>query len=183
MNGPNRNAGRDRPKITEFFGKAEGGIKKNLPPDNFFFSLLCAIRSRFDEANRNAKWRSENSVPPDLLPNQTDKCVLTIAQPKRLRDKSHLKFVASQACLVCGRQPCDPHHLRFAQPKAIGLKVSDEFTVPLCRGHHRQVHQAGNEVAWWEKLNINALEIVERLSKQTRTKLTPEQTDREPHLK
>jgi hypothetical protein len=119
----------------------------------------------------------------DLLPNQTDRCVLTIAQPKRLRDKAHLKFVASQACLVCGRQPCDPHHLRFAQPKAIGLKVSDEFTVLLCRGHHRQLHQAGNEVAWWEKLNINALEIVERFWKQTRTKPTPEQTDREPHLK
>ena len=53
----------------------------------------------------------------DLLPNQIDKCVLTIAEPKRLRDKAHLKFVASQACLVCGRQPCDPHHLRFAQPR------------------------------------------------------------------
>lgn len=160
LNGPNRNAGRDRPKITEFFGKVEGGIKKTRPPDNFFFSLWLRIRSRFDEANRNATFGAS-----DLLPNQTDKCVLTIAQPKRLRDKSHLKFVASQACLVCGRQPCDPHHLRFAQPKAIGLKVSDEFTVPLCRGHHRQVHQAGNEVAWWEKLNINALEIAERLWK------------------
>jgi hypothetical protein len=37
-------------------------------------------------------------------------------------------------------QPSDPHHLRFAQPRALGLKVSDEFTVPLCRDHHRQVH-------------------------------------------
>ena len=64
--------------------------------------------------------------------------------------------MASQPCLVCGRQPSDPHHLRFAQPRALGLKVSDEFTVPLCRGHHRQLHQAGNEVAWWENLNINA---------------------------
>ena len=102
LNGPNRNAGRDRPKITEFFGKAEGGIKKTCPPDNFFFSLLCASRSRFDEANRNAKWRSRKFGASDLLPNQTDKCVLTIAQPKRLRDKAHLKFVASQPCLVCG---------------------------------------------------------------------------------
>ena len=39
----------------------------------------------------------------------------------------------------------DPHHLRFAQPRALGLKVSDEFTVPLCRGHHRELHRAGNE--------------------------------------
>jgi len=96
-----------------------------------------------------------------------DKSQLAIPEPKRLRDKAHLKFVASQPCLVCGRQPSDPHHLRFAQPRAIGLKVSDEFTVPLCRGHHRQLHQAGNEVAWWEDLQINAIEIARRLWEQT----------------
>jgi hypothetical protein len=89
---------------------------------------------------------------PGLVPAQIDKSLLTIAEPKRLRDKAHLRFVASQPCLVCGRQPSDPHHLRFAQPRALGLKVSDEFTVPLCRGHHRQLHQAGNELAWWENL-------------------------------
>jgi len=53
--------------------------------------------------------------------------------------------------------------LRFAQPRALGLKVSDEFTVPLCRGHHRQAHQTGNEAAWWDDLDINALEIAKGL--------------------
>jgi len=102
------------------------------------------------------------------LPNvRIDKSQLAIAEPKRLRDKAHLKFVASQPCLICGRQPSDPHHLRFAQPRAIGLKVSDEFTVPLCRGHHRQVHQAGNEIAWWEDLQVNAMEIARGLWEQT----------------
>jgi len=107
---------------------------------------------------------------PGLVPTQIDKSLLTIAEPKRLRDKAHLRFVASQPCLVCGRQPSDPHHLRFAQPRALGLKVSDEFTVPLCRGHHRQLHQAGNEVAWWDNLKINALEIAKGLWEQTRPK-------------
>ena len=107
---------------------------------------------------------------PDLVPAQIDKSLLTIAEPKRLRDKAHLRFVASQPCLVCGRQPSDPHHLRFAQPRALGLKVSDEFTVPLCRGHHRQLHQAGNEVAWWEGLKINALPIAKELWEQTHPK-------------
>src|SRR5450631_4279805 len=107
---------------------------------------------------------------PSLVPAQIDKSLLTIAEPKRLRDKAHLRFVASQPCLVCGRQPSDPHHLRFAQPRALGLKVSDEFTVPLCRGHHRQLHQAGNEVAWWENLKINALPIAKGLWEQTHTK-------------
>jgi hypothetical protein len=106
-------------------------------------------------------------VVPSVAPAKIDKSQLAIAEPKRLRDKAHLKFVASQSCLVCGRQPSDPHHLRFAQPRAIGLKVSDEFTVPLCRGHHRQLHQTGNEVVWWEDLQIDALEIARGLWEQT----------------
>jgi Rad52/22 family double-strand break repair protein len=113
---------------------------------------------------------------PGLIPSQIDKSLLTIAEPKRLRDKAHLRFVASQSCLVCGRQPSDPHHLRFAQPRALGLKVSDEFTVPLCRGHHRQLHQAGNEVAWWKNLHINALEIASGLWEQTRPKSAAAET-------
>ena len=110
---------------------------------------------------------------PDLLPAKIDKSLLMIAEPKRLRDKSHLRFVAAQACLVCGRQPCDPHHLRFAQPRALGLKVSDEFTVPLCRGHHREVHQYGNEAAWWDDLDVNALEIAKGLWEESRGRKTP----------
>jgi hypothetical protein len=98
-----------------------------------------------------------------------DKSQLALAEPKRIRDKAHLKFVASQPCIVCGRQPSDPHHLRFAQPRGLGLKVSDEFTVPLCRVHHRQLHQAGNEVVWWEGLQIDALEIARGLWQQSRS--------------
>ena len=103
----------------------------------------------------------------ELPPTRIDKSQLAIAEPKRLRDKAHLKFVASQPCLICGRQPSDPHHLRFAQPRAIGLKVSDEFTVPLCRGHHRQLHQTGDERAWWESQRVNALEIARGLWEKT----------------
>jgi DNA recombination protein Rad52 len=106
-------------------------------------------------------------VVPSVAPAKIDKSQLAIAEPKRLRDKAHLKFIASQPCLICGRRPSDPHHLRFAQPRAIGRKVSDEFTVPLCRGHHRQLHQTGNEVAWWEDLQINVLEIARGLWEQT----------------
>lgn len=111
-----------------------------------------------------------------VAPARIDKSVLTIAEPRRLRDKAHLKYIASQPCLVCGRQPSDPHHLRFAQPRALGLKVSDEFAVPLCRGHHRQVHQVGNEIAWWEDLTIDALEIAKGLWEQTRPKSAPAAT-------
>jgi hypothetical protein len=112
---------------------------------------------------------TEPTKTPGLRGAGIDKSMLALGEPKRLRDKAHLRFVAAQPCLICGRQPSDPHHLRFAQPKALGLKVSDEFTVPLCRGHHRQVHHTGNEAAWWEDLDINALEIAKGLWEQSRT--------------
>src|SRR4029078_9002424 len=93
--------------------------------------------------------------------------VRAFAAPKPARDNSHLRFFASQPCLICGRHPSDPHHLRFAQPRALGLKVSDEFTIPLCRGHHRQLHQTGNEVAWWKQFKIDALQAARDLWVQT----------------
>ena len=112
------------------------------------------------------------SASPPLAPNSAsqvriDKSVLTLGEPKRLRDKAHLKFVSTRPCLICERQPSDPHHLRFAQPRAIGLKVSDEFTVPLCRGHHRQLHQSSNELRWWESMYIEPLPIARKLWEQT----------------
>lgn len=110
-------------------------------------------------------------IVPALAPSEPktiDKSQLTIGEPKRLRDKSHLRYVASNPCLVCGRQPSDPHHLKFAQPRALGMKVSDEFTVPLCRTHHRQLHQVGNERVWWNQNNINPLETARSLWEQSR---------------
>ena len=74
---------------------------------------------------------------------------------RRIRDRDHVKSVAKQPCLVCGRRPADAHHLRFAQAPALGRKVSDEFTVPLCRGHHREVHRCGDEAVWWDKTGID----------------------------
>ena len=83
-----------------------------------------------------------------------DKSVLALPEPRRVRDRDHVQSVAKRPCLICGRQPSDAHHLRFAQSRALGRKVSDEFTVPLCRGHHREVHRCGDEAAWWRTLGL-----------------------------
>jgi hypothetical protein len=85
-----------------------------------------------------------------------NKTILTLPVVRRIRDREHVKSVANQPCLVCGRHPADAHHLRFTQPPTLGRKVSDEFTVPLCRGHHREVHRCGDETAWWVKTGIDA---------------------------
>jgi hypothetical protein len=88
---------------------------------------------------------------------------LPITKTQRHRNKEHLRFVRTQPCLVCARQPSDPHHLRFAQPQALGRKVSDEFTVPLCRVHHREVHRADKEIGWWQSLGIAPLAAADAL--------------------
>jgi hypothetical protein len=108
------------------------------------------------------------SLQADAAPGKIDKSVLTISEPRRHRDKAHLKFVASQPCLVCERSPADAHHLRFTQPRAMGLKVSDEFTVPLCRAHHRDNHRFGDEQAWWSKQAIDPVGTARQLWVSTR---------------
>ena len=86
-----------------------------------------------------------------------DKSVLALPEPRRVRDRAHIRWIVQKPCLICGRQPADPHHLRFAQSRALSSKVSDQFTVPLCRGHHRQLHRCGNEATWWDRQGIDAL--------------------------
>ena len=97
-----------------------------------------------------------------------DKSVLTFGEVRRHRDKTHLRFVALQPCLLCGRNPSDPHHLRFAQPRAMGRKSSDEFVVPLCRTHHRQNHQVGDELSWWKQTGIDPLPVARRFWEMSR---------------
>ena len=92
-----------------------------------------------------------------------DKSMLHFGEIRRHRDKAHLRFVASQPCLLCGRSPSDPHHLRFAQPRAMGRKTSDEFVVPLCRAHHRQNHGVGDEISWWKRSGIDPLPVANKL--------------------
>jgi hypothetical protein len=109
-------------------------------------------------SNRGKKARPSNVI---------DKSVLALPEPRRVRDREHVRYVAQQSCLICGRRPSDAHHLRFAQSRALSRKVSDEFTVPLCRGHHREVHHSADEGGWWTKAGIDPTAAARALSLQT----------------
>jgi hypothetical protein len=102
-------------------------------------------------------------LPPKAARPRVDKSVLTLGEPKRIRCKEHLRFVASQPCLICGRSPSHAHHIRYAQSRGVSLKVSDEFTVPLCAIHHHQIHTTGKEREWWEERNIDPRLVANRL--------------------
>jgi hypothetical protein len=97
-----------------------------------------------------------------------NKSALLVARPRRYRNREHLRYVAQQPCLICGRKQSDPHHIRYLQPRALGRKVSDEFAVPLCRLHHRAVHRAGDEQAWWKTAGIDPVKVARQLWRQTR---------------
>jgi hypothetical protein len=90
------------------------------------------------------------------------------AKTIRLRDKEHCKFVRTEPCVVCGRAPTEAHHIRFAQPRALGRKVSDEYTVPVCRLHHRDLHTYGDEASWWAGVGIDPLPIALELWRRSR---------------
>jgi hypothetical protein len=118
------------------------------------FQLKLSTLTEVRPNAHQSKWqrRQQRGRDRQMAINKT---ALALPVPRRVRDREHVKAVAKQPCLVCGRRPADPHHLRFAQLPALGSKVSDEFTVPLCRGHHREVHRCGNEAAWWANSGID----------------------------
>ena len=65
--------------------------------------------------------------------------------------------------------------------RALGRKASDEFAVPLCRAHHRAVHRAGDERAWWKAAGIDPIKAARKLWKETRVqegRLRPNQVAR-----
>ena len=125
--------------------------------------------------NHRRSPRNQRPAEPSAVSVSTgvDKSLLALPEPRRFRDKDHRKFVATQPCLICGRSPSDAHHLRFAQHPALGRKVSDEFVVPLCRGHHREVHRSGDEASWWSKVGIDPVGIARKLWTETHPVFAP----------
>src|SRR5262249_14041181 len=119
--------------------------------------------------------------------SQVDKSVLPFPEPRRLRDRDHIRHVMKQPCIICGRRPSDPHHLRFAQARALARKVSDEFTVPLCRTHHREIHRCGDEASWWQSTGTDPLAAARALWLEThplpRSELTTANNEIVPNVR
>jgi hypothetical protein len=116
----------------------------------------------------------QNLAEQNSAETQINKSVLVFPEPRRVRDRDHIRHVIKQPCLVCGRRPSDPHHLRFAQSRALGRKVSDEFTVPVCRTHHREIHRSGDEESWWQNNGTDPLAVARTLWLETHPLPRPE---------
>ena len=126
-------------------------------------NLVAQLKNRaIALAKQNAEPTSD-TLKGGQTRSKIDKSVLTISEPKRIRSKEHLRFVAQQPCVICGRTPAHAHHIRYAQSRGLALKVSDEFTVPLCAIHHSQNHATGDERRWWHDRKIDPLAVAQQL--------------------
>ena len=139
---------------------------RRLPAKN---TLTADDARAVEAAYQELLIQSDASQPQHVaaLDQPTSKLASQLLKTGRKRNKAHLAFVATQACLICKRSPCDAHHLKFAQPRSLGRKVSDEFTVPLCREHHRDLHRHGNEVAWWANAQVAPSAVAQDLWQMT----------------
>ena len=144
-----------------------------------FSGLAARCVSACLKADEFALFASGSARAPHPARAEIDISALTIGEPKRIRCKEHLRFVANQPCLICGRSPAHAHHVRYAQSRGLSLKVSDEFTVPLCAIHHHHIHTTGQERDWWRERNIDPLVVARDLWRRSRER---DPARREPDL-
>ena len=87
----------------------------------------------------------------------------------RQRNDAHLDFIRGLVCAVCGKRPVDPAHLRAPNPSygkrltGMAEKPDDQWTTPLCRTHHDEQHDFGDEVEWWRTKGIDPFSLATRL--------------------
>ena len=173
-----RKALTDAPDVEQLFAVWERNVdavrainrqtSRSTPRGAIAQNLVAYLKSR---AIALAQQDGAASEPAPELQNdarsKVDMSVPTIPEPKRIRSKEHLRFVASQPCVICGRTPSHAHHIRYAQPKGLALKVSDEFTVPLCAIHHSENHATGDERRWWHGREIDPLAVAASLWRES----------------
>lgn len=81
--------------------------------------------------------------------------------------EKHLSAIRKLPCCVpgCNVVGCDPHHLKSAGERGMGLRAPDRWAVPLCRAHHEEVERIGsrNENRWFLDRGIYCLDLAKAL--------------------
>jgi hypothetical protein len=167
--------------------EAADWVHKNLAAKNTLIAAdgqpdAATVENASDlSGSPNLVSMEDSTAAPIILPEAAGARRRRVAAKTiRLRDKEHCKFVRTEPCVVCGRAPTEAHHIRFAQPRALGRKVSDEYTVPVCRVHHRELHGYGDEASWWAGVNIDPLPIALELWRRSRLAYSLDASGSEP---
>jgi recombination DNA repair RAD52 pathway protein len=136
---------------------------RSTPRGVIAHNLVAQLKSRAIALAKQNVEPTSNASQGDQAQPKIDKSILALSEPKRVRSKEHLRFVAQQPCVICGRTPALAHHIRYAQPRGLSLKVSDQFTVPLCAIHHSENHTTGDERQWWREHKVDPLGVAQEL--------------------
>jgi hypothetical protein len=166
--------------MPEAFGDKQGLHQRDGNALSFLVSLILNRQSRasrrFEPSTCAAQIRGQSSLR--LLP---ERGMPTLSMSRLKNELKSLKPEDTKAAVGHGLRAkgsksgavsfdllnIEGGHLRFTQTRALGRKVSDEFVVPLCRGHHREVHRHGDETAWWKRAGIDPISQARALWRET----------------
>lgn len=74
-------------------------------------------------------------------------------------------MVRSHGCCICKNPVADAHHLRIVGHKrGMSVKNGDEFTVPLCRRHHEELHAMGDEKLFLDLFGIDPVKVLQQIN-------------------
>tara|TARA_Y100000401_G_scaffold99849_1_gene88413 strand:- start:1177 stop:1479 length:303 start_codon:yes stop_codon:yes gene_type:complete len=85
---------------------------------------------------------------------------MTKYHSSKIESSKHLEKIRGMSCIICNSPPrCDPHHITYAEESGMGAKVGDNWTVPLCRKCHGDLHMYKyGEKLFWATMGIDPLE-------------------------
>lgn len=83
----------------------------------------------------------------------------------RLRSKKRMQAARELGCAICKNPVADAHHLRtIGHRRAMSLKNGDDFTIPLCRRHHDELHAFGDEKLFLALNGVDVVQILRQLN-------------------
>lgn len=83
----------------------------------------------------------------------------------RLRSKKRMQAARDLGCAICKNPIADAHHLRtIGHTRAMSLKNGDDFTIPLCRKHHDELHCSGDEKLFLALHGVDVVRILQELN-------------------
>lgn len=90
---------------------------------------------------------------------------LSVRKTDRLRSKRRMQAARDLGCCICKSPVADAHHLRtVGHRRAASLKNGDDYTIPLCRKHHDELHMFGDEKLFLDLHGIDVVEILRQLN-------------------
>src|SRR5205814_110829 len=109
--------------------------------------------------------------PARRKPIRLPRVILAPQKSLELRERliTELAIFSETEALTAWAQKILPQkdQLTTSDAEALEGAFAAKLSVPLCRTHHRELHQRGDERIWWQQLNIDPMLAASALWAQT----------------